>query len=186
MLHLLPQIHLKGTVHTRLACFAVLSGLLFAGCSEDAPPREGGKQPIDNKGDGDSDDEGDGDSNDEGDGDGDGDDYSNPGDGDDSNTGDGDSDWEFPINDAGGIVDADGGVHKPVDDAGTGSIPAPTDGGKWTLKSGSAPDCPEEPPPIPLLGGLCLGVYWACGWENEAKEQYSCVCDWVHYLCLPI
>lgn len=80
---------------------------------------------------------------------------------------------------------SDAGTEQPIplDDA---SVPPPTDGGKWTLKAGSAPECPEEPPPIPLLGGLCLGVYWSCGWENEAGEQYSCVCDWVHYLCLPL
>ncbi len=176
-------------MRARLVCLAALSGLLLVGCTEDAPSRESGKQPIDDSRD-DNDNEGDGDGDDEGDGDGDDYDYSNPGDGDDySSPGDdggNDDGWEFPVNDAGQIVDSDGGVHAPIDDAGTGSIPAPTDGGKWTLKSGSAPDCPPEPPPIPLLGGVCLGVYWACGWENEAKEQYSCVCDWVHYICLPI
>jgi hypothetical protein len=173
-----------------LAWLAVLSGLLVVGCSED-PAKKGDNQSIDNKGDGDSEDEGDGDSEDEGDGDsedeGDGDGDYTPGDGD-STTGDGDDD-EFPEGDGdddGVIVDNDGGVHTPVDDAGTGSIPPPTDGGKWTLKSGSAPDCPPEPPPIPLLGGVCIGFYWQCGWENEAKQQYSCVCDLVHYLCVPL
>lgn len=85
--------------------------------------------------------------------------------------------------DSGASSPEDAGTVIPLDDA---SVPAPEGGGAWKLKQGSAPECPEEPPPIPLLGGLCLGIYWSCGWENEQGQQYSCVCDWVHYLCLPL
>jgi hypothetical protein len=45
-------------------------------------------------------------------------------------------------------------------------------------------DCPAEPPPIPIIGGLCAGIYYGCGWTNQSGQQYSCICDWVHWLCI--
>jgi hypothetical protein len=57
-------------------------------------------------------------------------------------------------------------------------------GGAWKLNPGSFQDCPKEPPPIPIIGGLCAGVYYGCGWTNGAGQQYSCICDWIHWLCI--
>ncbi|MFM2418671.1 MAG: hypothetical protein RL385_3394 [Pseudomonadota bacterium] len=76
----------------------------------------------------------------------------------------------------------DAGVRQVSPDA--GSSPPPEGGGKWTLNADSADECPDEPPPIPIIGGACLGIYYGCGWTNESKQTYSCVCDWVHWLCI--
>ncbi|MFM2418151.1 MAG: hypothetical protein RL385_2874 [Pseudomonadota bacterium] len=76
----------------------------------------------------------------------------------------------------------DAGVRQVNPDAGTN--PPPAGGGKWTLNADSADECPDEPPPIPIIGGACLGIYYGCGWTNESKQTYSCVCDWVHWLCV--
>jgi len=77
---------------------------------------------------------------------------------------------------------SDAGTRQINPDAGTN--PPPEGGGKWTLNTDSADDCPAEPPPIPIIGGACLGIYFGCGWTNESKQTYSCVCDWVHWLCI--
>ena len=62
--------------------------------------------------------------------------------------------------------------------------PPPSGGGAWKLNPGSFVDCPAEPPPIPIIGGLCAGIYYGCGWTNQSGQQYSCICDWVHWLCI--
>jgi hypothetical protein len=62
--------------------------------------------------------------------------------------------------------------------------PPPSGGGTWKLNPGSFVDCPPEPPPIPIIGGLCAGIYYGCGWTNQSGQQYSCICDWVHWLCI--
>lgn len=56
--------------------------------------------------------------------------------------------------------------------------------GEWKLEPDSAPECPADPPPIPIIGGPCLGIYYFCGWKNPAGETYTCTCDWVHWLCI--
>jgi hypothetical protein len=56
--------------------------------------------------------------------------------------------------------------------------------GEWTLEPDSADECPPEPPPIPIVGGACLGLYYTCNWRNAAGETYFCTCDWVHWLCI--
>lgn len=93
-----------------------------------------------------------------------------------------------PMTDPDGGLDPDE-VDPEVDDPTTippdpMSEPPPMSGGAWTLNADSAPDCPAEPPPIPLLGGFCLGFYWPCGWTNASGQVYSCICDLVHYLCI--
>jgi hypothetical protein len=112
----------------------------------------------------------------------------NPGDGD----GDGDvtGTTDSGTSDVGDDVDASTPAPgNPFDDlfgnkdAGT-FTPPPDGGGEWTLKADSAPECPPEPPPIPIIGGACLGIYYSCGWTNPAGQTYSCVCDWIHWLCL--
>jgi hypothetical protein len=65
-----------------------------------------------------------------------------------------------------------------------GFTPPPDGGGEWSLNPGSFVDCPPEPPPIPIIGGLCAGIYYGCGWTNQSGQQYSCICDWVHWLCI--
>lgn len=54
----------------------------------------------------------------------------------------------------------------------------------WKLNADSAKECPQEPPPLPIIGGLCVGIYWMCGWTNAQGQKYSCTCDWIHYLCI--
>jgi hypothetical protein len=54
----------------------------------------------------------------------------------------------------------------------------------YKLEPDSDPECPPEPPPIPIIGGACLGVYYTCNWKNPAGETYTCTCDWVHWLCI--
>jgi hypothetical protein len=111
-----------------------------------------------------------------------------------------------PATDAGGSRDSstpamDSGAKKdggnPLDDligeffkdsgapnADASFTPPPEGGGEWKLNPGSFVDCPKEPPPIPLIGGLCAGIYYGCGWTNTKGDQYSCICDWVHWLCI--
>lgn len=68
--------------------------------------------------------------------------------------------------------------------ADAGFTAPPDGGGAWKLNPGSFQDCPPEPPPIPIIGGLCAGVYYGCGWTNGSGQQYSCICDWIHWLCI--
>lgn len=87
----------------------------------------------------------------------------------------------------GGLLDGDnkdGGAASGSSDGDAGFTPPSTDGGEWTLDDGSFVDCPAEPPPIPIVGGLCAGVYFFCTWTNESGQKYTCTCDWVHWLCL--
>jgi hypothetical protein len=85
-----------------------------------------------------------------------------------------------PLGDILGTIFKDSGAPDP--DA--GFKPPPDGGGEWKLNPGSFVDCPPEPPPIPIIGGLCAGIYYGCGWTNTKGDQYSCVCDWVHWLCI--
>jgi hypothetical protein len=75
-----------------------------------------------------------------------------------------------------------GDAGAPPKDA--GFTPPPDGGGAWKLNEGSFVDCPAEPPPIPIIGGLCAGIYYGCGWTSQSGQQYSCICDWVHWLCI--
>jgi hypothetical protein len=95
-----------------------------------------------------------------------------------------------PRNDAGSassgaseIDDLLGGLFGG-NDGGAATDAAASTSGEWKLVPGSAPECPPEPPPIPIIGGACLGLYYACDWQNAAGETYTCICDWVHWLCI--
>lgn len=79
----------------------------------------------------------------------------------------------------GGLLDD---LFGPGADAGF-TPPGPT-GGEWKLADGSFAECPAEPPPIPIIGGPCLGIYFDCNWTHESGATYTCVCDWVHWLCI--
>lgn len=65
-----------------------------------------------------------------------------------------------------------------------GFTPPAAASGAWKLDDGSAPECPAEPPPIPIIGGPCLGIYFSCGWTDTSGATYTCICDWVHWLCI--
>lgn len=64
------------------------------------------------------------------------------------------------------------------------SVPPEAGPGGWKLKPDSAKECPAEPPPLPIIGGLCTGIYFFCGWTNDKGQQYTCTCDWIHWLCI--
>lgn len=64
-------------------------------------------------------------------------------------------------------------------DAGTADNPE-----GWKLNADSYKDCPALPPPIPIIGGLCAGIYFGCGWTSAKGAKYSCTCDWIHWLCI--
>lgn len=85
-----------------------------------------------------------------------------------------------PLDDLIGSFFKDSGA--PAADA--SFTPPPEGGGEWKLNPGSFVDCPKEPPPIPIIGGLCAGIYYGCGWTNTKGQQYSCICDWIHWLCI--
>jgi hypothetical protein len=63
-------------------------------------------------------------------------------------------------------------------------IPSDTKPGEWKLNKDSFVDCPAQPPEIPIIGGPCLGIYFMCGWTHPDGRQYSCTCDWIHWLCI--
>jgi hypothetical protein len=73
-------------------------------------------------------------------------------------------------------------------DGGAGAVNPNADAGEnaegWTLNADSAKECPAVPPPIPIVGGICVGVYFSCGWTSAAGKKYSCTCDWIHWLCI--
>jgi hypothetical protein len=77
-----------------------------------------------------------------------------------------------------------GDVARQVDGGTSRALPTDTKPGEWTLNPDSAEPCPAEPPPIPIIGGACLGIYFGCGWTHPDGRTYSCVCDWVHWLCI--
>lgn len=87
-----------------------------------------------------------------------------------------------------GFIGLDGLFGGNGADGGAGSPPVSGDAGEnaegWTLNADSAKECPAVPPPIPIVGGICVGVYFGCGWTNAAGQQYSCICDWIHWLCI--
>jgi hypothetical protein len=96
-------------------------------------------------------------------------------------------DSALPTPDASTSVDAStkpSDASVPLDANVFNPIPTDTKPADWKLKPGSAQECPPEPPPIPIIGGLCAGIYFMCGWETSDGRQYSCTCDWVHYLCI--
>lgn len=80
----------------------------------------------------------------------------------------------------GSVADA-GWKPPPGDRPDAGSADNPEG---WTLNPDSFKDCPALPPPIPIIGGLCAGVYFGCGWTSAKGAKYSCVCDWIHWLCI--
>jgi hypothetical protein len=77
-----------------------------------------------------------------------------------------------------------GDVARQLDGGTSRSLPTGTSPGEWTLNPDSAEPCPAEPPPIPIIGGACLGIYFGCGWTHPDGRTYSCVCDWIHWLCI--
>lgn len=81
-------------------------------------------------------------------------------------------------------VDPFAGIRDLFGGGDGGMNPPPAGENVWTLNADSAPECPDEPPPIPIIGGACLGIYFACGWTNQHGQVYSCICDWVHWLCI--
>jgi hypothetical protein len=86
-----------------------------------------------------------------------------------------------------GSADIDGLIGDLFGDSDGGFKPPPGDGGAsgdWKLEPDSDQDCPPEPPPIPIVGGACLGLYYTCNWRNSAGDTYFCTCDWVHWLCV--
>jgi hypothetical protein len=94
-----------------------------------------------------------------------------------------------PRNDAGGAAgggDIDDLIGGLFGDGDAAARPSGDGGmsGEWTLDPDSAEECPPEPPPIPIVGGACLGVYYTCNWRNAAGDTYFCTCDWVHWLCI--
>ena len=58
----------------------------------------------------------------------------------------------------------------------------PTLPGFTALPSNPA-TCPTGAPANPI--GPCVGVpvYTTCAYTNGAR-QYTCICDWVHWLCI--
>jgi len=100
---------------------------------------------------------------------------------------------------AGGAAGRDAGAPASTDEIGdliddlfggggaagdAGFTPPDPAGGAWSLDDGSAAECPAEPPPIPIIGGPCIGIYFSCSWSNPGGEVYTCICDWVHWLCI--
>jgi hypothetical protein len=90
-----------------------------------------------------------------------------------------------------GSLLGDGGLTPPQ------QPPAPTgNSGKGELdpngqvnpalppKKDNPPECPSLAPPNPAGNCLGLPIYVLCGYGKEGGQQYSCTCDWYHWLCV--
>jgi hypothetical protein len=93
---------------------------------------------------------------------------------------------------------SDGGVPNPLDNIDLGSLLG--DGGsgggqkgeldpngevnpKLPPKKDNPPECPSLAPPNPVGNCLGLPIYVICGYGAEGGQQYTCTCDWYHWLC---
>ena len=85
-----------------------------------------------------------------------------------------------------------GGQPEPVGDAGA----KPHDPTKHDLdpngnvnptllpKADNPKECPSLAPPNPVGDCLGLPIYVICGYGKEGGAQYTCTCDWYHWLCI--
>jgi hypothetical protein len=93
---------------------------------------------------------------------------------------------------------SDGGVRSPLDDIDFGSLLGDGGGGggqtgeldpngevnpKLPPKKDNPPECPSLAPPNPVGNCLGLPIYVICGYGAEGGQQYTCTCDWYHWLC---
>jgi hypothetical protein len=85
-----------------------------------------------------------------------------------------------------------GGQPEPVGDAGA----KPHDPSKNPLdpkgnvnqmlppKADNPKECPSLAPPNPVGDCLGLPIYVICGYGSQGGAQYTCTCDWYHWLCI--
>lgn len=85
-----------------------------------------------------------------------------------------------------------GGQLEPAGDAGAG----PHDPTKNDLdpkgnvnpmlppKADNPAECPSLAPPNPVGDCLGLPIYVICGYGKQGGAEYTCTCDWYHWLCI--
>lgn len=85
-----------------------------------------------------------------------------------------------------GLAGGDGGGAGTVTgDPGTGELdPNGAINTKLPPKADNPKECPSLAPPNPI--GICLGlpIYVICGYGTDGGPQYTCTCDWYHWLCV--
>jgi hypothetical protein len=95
---------------------------------------------------------------------------------------------------------SDGGTSNPLDNIDLGSLLGDGGGGgggqtgeldpngevnpKLPPKKDNPPECPSLAPPNPVGNCLGLPIYLICGYGAEGGQQYTCTCDWYHWLCV--